>query len=371
MGDFFGSPQGAAVLKHKTLESYLPVFARKTGSVVSVVLLDGYAGPGRYEDASPGSPEVMLAAARACQSSANVSCVFVEEDPRHRQRLRKLLDNLDDDSPVLAGTIEDHLEQVIRQCGGNSLFVFLDPFGLAIPFELLTSAILQRPRWTPRGQWQPTEVLLNFSVNGINRTAGRLHSQPSDPAAARANQTRLAELDRFLGGAWWRPIWEAESPDRVGQILQRYLQQVRVDRTVPPWRTVAVPVRDRWAGSLAYYLVLMTRHDQGLWFFADAVSRGAAALHEHASRAQPTLLPPEDLEGWVQTIQRNLGVLLERRGRFRLVDCLEAAYGDTLGVAGAKQVKRALDRLWEAGRLAEKPPAQGMLHGYLVRAPHE
>jgi hypothetical protein len=57
---FFDEPQGAAKLKHEVLRQHLTIYASKTGRRTPVVFLDGYAGPGRYGDGSPGSPGLWL-----------------------------------------------------------------------------------------------------------------------------------------------------------------------------------------------------------------------------------------------------------------------------------------------------------------------
>lgn len=53
---FFRSKRAAAVLKHAILGKYVVPFAAKTGSTSTgkrVVIVDGYAGAGRYEDGKP------------------------------------------------------------------------------------------------------------------------------------------------------------------------------------------------------------------------------------------------------------------------------------------------------------------------------
>ena len=83
------------------LRQYLPIYGAKTGSRTHVVLVDGYAGPGRYADESPGSPELMVKTARALRT-VNAHCVFVERDRTLREQLKTLLvDELGDrDSEV-------------------------------------------------------------------------------------------------------------------------------------------------------------------------------------------------------------------------------------------------------------------------------
>jgi len=147
LSHFFGEPQGAAVLKHEVPRQYLRIYGAKTGSRTPVVLVDGYAGPGRYADDSPGSPELMVKTARALRT-VNVHCVFVERDRGLREQLKMLLvDELGaQESDVLEGRIEERLEPIVHAAAGKSLFIFLDPFGLSIPLDLLVRVLLKELR---------------------------------------------------------------------------------------------------------------------------------------------------------------------------------------------------------------------------------
>jgi len=60
--EFFSQKRASAVFKHGILSRYVLPFATKTSSTAvggRVVVLDGYAGEGRYEDGKPGSPIFM------------------------------------------------------------------------------------------------------------------------------------------------------------------------------------------------------------------------------------------------------------------------------------------------------------------------
>jgi three-Cys-motif partner protein len=295
----------------------------------------------------------MVETARKLRERA-VHCIFVEENPRHYQHLRGLLDELGDaDSEALPGEIEKYLPTIVRAAEGKSLLVFLDPFGLAIPFHMLITIILSRPRRGAVGQFQPTEVLMNFSVSGINRAAGRLDTTPENPTMEKVRDARLRELDDFVGGPWWRSIWREGREDRVQLILKGYLS--RLQAIQPRLMTLSVPVADSWDGKPAYYLVLLTRNDQGRWYFNNAASHGAAKLHDYTFQMEPKLFPP-DLEGdWVGQIQRNIRSLLQDHQAIRLVDELESVYGQTLGLAREKHVKEALKRLYERGETPTNP----------------
>lgn len=55
--DFFGSLKAWSIRKHRLLQKYLPVFSNKVGSWANkIYIIDGFAGPAKYEDGAEGSP---------------------------------------------------------------------------------------------------------------------------------------------------------------------------------------------------------------------------------------------------------------------------------------------------------------------------
>lgn len=84
MRKFHQTKKSAAVLKHGIIDSYAPPFIGKTGSRSidnRVAFIDGYAGPGRYDDNEEGSGAMLLRHARKhAPMPRKVECHFVEED---------------------------------------------------------------------------------------------------------------------------------------------------------------------------------------------------------------------------------------------------------------------------------------------------
>jgi three-Cys-motif partner protein len=296
----------------------------------------------------------MVKTAKALRA-ANVHCVFVERDRRLREQLTRLLvEELgDQDSEVLEGRIEERLEPIVQAATGKSLFIFLDPFGLSIPLALLAGVLRSRPRRGAAG-WQPTEVLLNFSVHSINRAAGRLDGIPVSERAERYRTARLEQLNAFLGGSWWHNVWHTVAREvRVEAILDGYLGRLR--QALPGWQALPISVQDRYGGPVCYYLVLLTRRAEGLWFFNTAVSYGAEKLHEFTHGQQLVLVPPNLEQDWQGQIERNLTALLARGQPFRLCDETIEVYGGTLGLAREMHVRDALEALHERGETPTSP----------------
>ena len=218
---FFHERQPAAVLKHGILGRYLRPFASKTGMMAPgkrVVYLDGYAGPGTYDDGTPGSPALAEQTATKIAKSRNLECIYVEKNPEMFEQLCEMLDSFDKWT-AYNDSIASCLPDVMKDVGLAPLFAFLDPFGLPMPFSDLVAHLLSRPSSTK------TELLLNFSVPGLKRNAGQLTSKKMYPAKAGV----ISGVNARLGGPWWHDVWrDADETHRVERVLEGYVQRLAV-----------------------------------------------------------------------------------------------------------------------------------------------
>lgn len=173
---FFESRQAAAIYKHRLLRTYVPAWAGKVGSRAPgkrVFVYDAYAGPGRYEDQAPGSPELVVDTAVAMAKLRTVHSIFSDKESEYVARLRALLveKGVDPDTyEVRQGTVEQHLDDVIAKVGDAPLFVFLDPFGLTVPLDVVVKTLVGRRKTGWSATLQPkTELLMTFSYDAVRR----------------------------------------------------------------------------------------------------------------------------------------------------------------------------------------------------------
>jgi three-Cys-motif partner protein len=160
------------LLLKKYLDAWFPILGKHHGRINYI---DGFAGPGEYEDGEVGSPIIAIEAAKAhvakCTLPSNVSInfIFVEAESEYADHLRSRLDVLAIPTQFKVGVIPgeyanviggilDQLEKDGKQIAPT--FAFVDPFGFSgIPFTLMTR-ILAYPR---------CEVFVNIMVEFINR----------------------------------------------------------------------------------------------------------------------------------------------------------------------------------------------------------
>lgn len=161
-------------LLRRYLEAWLPIMARWERRLV---LLEGFAGPGRYADGELGSPLIMLDAFLAHRSrhqiTAELVYFFIEGRRDRVDYLEAEIARLDlpDEVKVqvIHGRYEDTFGELIDSVteAGKRLaptFAFIDPFGYAHASMDLTGRFLQ---------FQRCEVLIFVPLYHVNRFVER------------------------------------------------------------------------------------------------------------------------------------------------------------------------------------------------------
>jgi len=358
---FFLERRAPAVLKHALLAQYVRPFLGMTGSTSAngrVVFFDGYAGAGRYADGSSGSPVLAMETAMRL-SNRTLDCVFVERDRAAFQSLSVVVQEYRDRGVrclALRGGIEQHLPSIITRASGVPLFLFLDPFGVPLPYTTLVAAMTgERRAVSP-----PTEVLLNLSDKAIRHIAGQLMPGARDRSALRSLDTAL--------GTWWQATFLA-TLDATGHtelavqaVVKEYATRLGRDTNST---VVSVPVHTRRRHLPLYHLVFTTRSPHGVWVFADALAQAQKAWRKVQFEAEDdaeqefALFKTDDLfvederrleAAGTAAIERNLLALLEEHPSFRLLDHAREVYGeDWLGVARETWVRQAIKNLNKRG----------------------
>lgn len=361
-GTFFEQKQGPAVLKHAVLERYVRTYFSKTGVRGRPGLyVDGYAGPGTYHDDLPGSPKVATNALKPLRATRNVHMIFIEKVAATFNMLTELCREPGfENAEALHGEVEDHVERVLDCSAGKALLGFFDPFGMGLPMGTLHKILSRSGLGNLR---VPTEVLLNFSRPGVYRNAGKLTGRGHDRAYQQAREKTISRMNAYLGGGWWQPIWR-ENPTEasVDPILQGYKERLANGE----WSVYDVPIAPSWQSAPRYHLLLLTQHPDGLWLFNENVSLAMEDFYDWCHQEQLSLESPRDLGPvWERQICTNIERLLGEQGSFTVVSNMRGVFGNTLGYARQKHLRRALRNLEAGGVIADRP--SGELQNFLVR----
>lgn len=359
---FFEQRKAPAVLKHVLLEQYVSPLLGMTGSTSAngrVVFFDGYAGAGRYENGTPGSPMLAMQIAKKQLPNRILDCVFVEKQGKSFALLKKVTEEFRAEGVrcvALRGGVEDHIFDTIRQSAGAPLFMFLDPFGVPLPYPILKAALTgERAAVKPA-----TEVLLNLSDKSIRHIAGQLRPDAKDRSA-------LPTLDLALGH-WWRDTFlttcqaTGDTEAAVQAVVSEYAQRLGRDTAS---KVISVPVHTRKKHLPLYHLVFTTRTAFGIWVFVDALAQAQRAwrkvqFEDETDEDQDFMLFKTDdifLEDEerlkreaIGDIEQNLLRLMSKHASFRLLDHTPDVYGRRwLGVARETWIRQAIKNLHARG----------------------
>jgi len=159
--------------KHEILRRYLqawvPILSQ--GNFPHLVIVDGFAGPGRYSKGEEGSPIIAIKAVieQPRPIKAKVDFHFIELDERRSDHLNAEVAALTLPSNVTTKvhggrSFQDAFPEVWNRYAKPNrsrppTFVFIDPFGFKIPFSYVAEVLRS----------SSCEVLITFMFEEINR----------------------------------------------------------------------------------------------------------------------------------------------------------------------------------------------------------
>ena len=213
------TPDPHTLAKHRLLREYLKAWLPIVGKAAQrVIFVDAFAGPGQYDDGTDGSPIVVLKMARdhAHQTTAELTCLFLEEDVEREAQLGRVVDALQESLPANVktkrrrGSFVDHFRPASRFIRWQydrayPTFYFVDPFGFShTPFSCV-EAMLRGKR---------AEVFINFMYEEVNRFL--------------SVDRHASDFDELFGSSFWRSVLGLErAEDRKRAIYNLYKAQLQ------------------------------------------------------------------------------------------------------------------------------------------------
>jgi three-Cys-motif partner protein len=267
MTDTLWSREPHTAAKHQVLRAYLDGWigvmanqalkVRRPGSGrPRLLLLDGFAGPGRYAGGEEGSPLIMLEALRShpgVESWAEVDFefLFIEHDKARVEYLRAEIDRLAPPAPNVSvraehGEFEAAFDALIQPilATGVPTFAFIDPFGYSKSSMSVTGRLLDFPR---------SEVLFFLPMSFIHRFVGRPGQEPA--------------LNSLFGSGDWRDAISLEGEARTAFLLELFEQRLAASGGVEFVRSFQLRTLD----GNDYRLVFSLGHTKGLELAKDAM----------------------------------------------------------------------------------------------------
>ena len=184
--------------KHKILKEYLQawlrILAQRNTLLSELLIIDGFAGPGIYQDGEIGSPIIILETIRTFKeeprfTDTKVDVVLIEEDSkRFAVLVGEIQSRQFDAMPGLQLTIindsfDGQLDQILSQRSkwATPCFAMIDPFGIrGVSIDHIANVMTD----------EMSEVYITYMQEFVNRFRGHAHFEE--------------HLNSFLGSDEWK-----------------------------------------------------------------------------------------------------------------------------------------------------------------------
>lgn len=262
--DYFEKKRPWAEIKNRVLGSYLTPYIAKIAKLNRpLIIIDAFSGPGKnFEDNSAGSPLIICSA--MTKYKGKKSAYFFNNEKDHHETLIEILKIVPDYNfakPILGDAVE-LLEKVVPKITNETVFLYLDPFGLTCTYDTL-KPFLERSSDTS------TEILINLNMTGLHRLAAH---KAHETEQIKANRIKLTKV---LGGDYWKDILlsssDLETKEKERLIVEEYKKKLSINGYLR--YTAACPVQENLSSPTKYYMISASPHSDSLLLFNDEMCK--------------------------------------------------------------------------------------------------
>ncbi len=307
---FFDKKRPWSKYKDLILDYYLEPYLAKIATLRKPILVvDCFAGAGRFRDGSEGSPLIIIRhLERLAQRGVKVKGIFIEKEEELFTRLSENADAGSVDVSLLKGDFHDHLGAIESASRGHSTFVYVDPLApkdlcfddLALVYQELRSG-------------QSVETLVNFMSTAFVRVVCALRDRIEENGAGDDSDATVRKWSQIAGGDYWRSLVQDQTlsqRERIDRVAKGYAESLH------KWFRYVLnfPIRESYSDEQPkYHLVFGSRHSDAVELMNDAMVKarrqfvGAEFVDDMLFDNQPREEVVEDrdvLRFVVNTLQR-------------------------------------------------------------------
>ncbi len=290
--DFFDEQKPWSRLKNRILGSYMPPYLAKVAKLGKrILIVDAFAGPGRFKDGTAGSPLIIAKAAERF-APGKYDAYFFNNRESHHKLLASILERqgISAAKPVFGDAIEQ-LTHLIERLRDETLFLYFDPYGLNCEFDLLRPLLERHKSFS-------TEILINLHMP-ISHRLGSRHRVQRDGIEDSQIKSYHEKLTRVYGGDFWRDILVegqyANAKEREEVLIDNYRGLLASTGYLS--FTGACPIREKTDSATKYFMVFASPHPDALLLLNDEMCKSFNA-HMHNQEVKDTLFADSSWTEW-------------------------------------------------------------------------
>ncbi|WP_311146523.1 three-Cys-motif partner protein TcmP [Stomatobaculum longum] len=290
--DFFKKKNSWSTIKDELLKCYLaPYFQKVLMTKKPIFYVDCFAGQGKFEDGSNGSPLIALEVrgksliqTTRTDLKGAIKTAFIELN--YADLLQKNIDDMiitGDKPEVIPGKYEEQIENLLKDKGGQNVFLYIDPYGI----KALDSTLFDK--FESFG-FSTFEMLINFNSFGFFRDGCRVMSVDVSKDATFTDLEDLVEYDatqvksdsdseklltNIAGGDYWKNIVEDYKNGKIdGYKAEKRLSTEYKQRLKQRYSYVLdLPIRLKANQRPKYRMIHVCEHEDGCYLMAENMQR--------------------------------------------------------------------------------------------------
>jgi three-Cys-motif partner protein len=277
--DFFEKKKDWSLLKDQIIGNYLkPYIAKILFTKKPLVIVDCFAGKGKFNDGTPGSPVIIAEHIKYVLESNSyqnkmIKGVFIE-----KKYFGDLRENLQEykECYLLEGSFEDHIRYISKINNSNfNLFLYVDPYGIK-------SLDFSNFRELTERNFHTTELLMNFNSFGFLREGTRLLKYKKlleefeNFYYELDDKNSIENMNRIAAGDYWQDILKEKNNRKISMFeAEEYFMKEYSKKIQEIYKhTVNIPIKRKKAEGLPKYrLIFGTNHRDGLFLMVEQMNK--------------------------------------------------------------------------------------------------
>lgn len=302
---FFNEKRHWSKRKDRILECYLPPYLSKIATQGHPILIvDAFAGPGKFGDGEPGSPLIICQSIQEALSkgfSVPVFALCIENDKELYFELRRSIRQFTF-AKAKYGTFGDYIQEIQEKAKDHSVFLYVDPFTVEGLGWIRMDSIFQHLSISRMS----IEILMNFNAQSfVRRGLAALKLAIPEPDLEIEDMEEIdaplemlpsiERLNTVAGGDWWKSILESSSSfsEKVQNVTNGICERLKerfnevCQHAVKALPHHVVP---------KYYLIFGSRHPDALKLMNNEMVKSLQTLADLAKPRDPTLFEMRSIE---------------------------------------------------------------------------
>jgi three-Cys-motif partner protein len=289
---FFQQKRSWSERKDQILNNYLKPYLAKVNKLNKPILIvDAFAGQGRFDDGKPGSPLIICDNISKSNFSVDVEALFIEQDPELSKKLEMNVREFGFVS-VKCGSFLDFIHEIEQKAESHTVFLYIDPYTVKGLHWDQMEKVFQCVRKSS------VEVLMNFNAFAFGRWAMSCLSRQLPEPEESENIEELMEysdkdpskrrLNEIVGGDWWQDVFSKDIvfSEKLSKTVKKLC--LRLEDSFSYARCHGLKAESHHTIP-KYFLIFCSRHPDALILMNDQFVASQRKLAERAISNQPTL----------------------------------------------------------------------------------